>query len=100
MSQNGTKTRAPKAASDYVAMLDDAALKLEGLEARRNRAEAELNRLLGNHENAEKIRQLILRPGDGFAVTVGKAAILDAQAKRYRRLIDAQNATSAPAESD
>lgn len=93
MSNTNNGSRQPKSKSDYAALLDDAQLRYDGLMARRARAETELNRLLGNHQNAEQIRQLILRPNDGFAATVGKLAVVDANVKRYQRLLDVNNAT-------
>lgn len=82
-------SRAPKSKSDYAALLDDAQLRADGLEMRRERSERELRRLLGGHENANQIMQVITRPGDGYGSTVGKLAVVTAAVQRYQRLVDA-----------
>lgn len=84
---NGKAAARTKAPTDYAKMLDDWELRADGLEMRRDRAERELRKLLGGHQNANQIMQIITRPGDGYGATVGKLAIADAQVKRYARLL-------------
>lgn len=85
---------------DYARLLDDASLMLDGMDARLVKAEAELRRLLGNHQNAVQIMQLISRPGDGYAASVGKRAILNAKVREYQRGVDRQRAETAQTVSD
>lgn len=85
---------------DYARLLDDASLMLDGMDSRIARAERELQNLLGNHQNASKIMQLISRPGDGYAASVGKRAILNAKVREYQRGLDRQNAEAAQTVSD
>jgi hypothetical protein len=83
-STNPTNGNGNTRKRDYAELLDDASLKLDGLDARIARSERELRRLLGGHQNAEAIMQLISRPGDGYAVNVGKRAVLARQVDVYR----------------
>jgi hypothetical protein len=92
---NGSDDR-PTRERDYGRLLDDASLMLDGIDARIAKQDRELRRLLGNHQNAAQIMQMISRPGDGYAASVGKRAILDAKMNEYRRGLARQRAENPP----
>lgn len=94
-AQNGhanASTDKPSRQRDYARLLDDERLRRDGLQLRLDRAEVELNRLLGGHQNAAQIMQLVTRPGDGYAAMVGKAAIMDAKIATYTAGLEEQEA--------
>ncbi len=77
---------------DYATLLDDAMLRMDGYSARLSRSERELRRLLGNHQNANQIMQVITRPRDGYGAVSGQMTMLAAKIKLYERGFMEQNA--------
>lgn len=93
MAQNGNgtngKATASKAPTDYAAMLDEAEIRRDGLQLRTDRAERQMNELLGKHPEAEKIRQSLKR----YALDYGRLQLAEAQVTRYMRLLASKMVT-------
>lgn len=78
-NENGKTTRT----RDWVTLHEDTSLALDGVEFRIDRMSRELKRLLGNHQNAAPIMQLLTRPNDGYAAMIAKRTVLAVKVTQY-----------------
>lgn len=98
-AQNGQTTSTRQ--RDYASLLDNAQLMRDGLQLRLDRMENELRRLLGGHQNANQVMQLLTRSGDGYAVLTAKSTMLDAKIAQYTTgLAEQKRETEVQAVSD
>lgn len=88
--KSATKTKAP---TDYGKAFEEWDDRAEGLERKVERSERELRRLLGGHENATKIMQIIDRPHDGYGALVARRTVAIHMRDRAKRLLDASTVT-------
>src|SRR5215467_10816365 len=84
---NETSTGQPT--RDWERLIDDAQLMLDGAAARIERTEREIRRLLGGHQNAAQIMQILgmesgRQPHETYGAMIGKRLGIEAKLKTYR----------------
>ena len=86
----------PKASANYAKLANDTDILREGLTARVERTERELNRLLKDHPERVKVMQLV----EHYAANRGALIETEERLERYQRLIaEATDGSKPPAKS-